>query len=111
MLSFRFLRLSFLVVLFNMQLIFNQCHCFAEVLREMVLTYQSECVQVIVPILTQAHMSFQESTLPGTVLTLTLLAYVLVEANPFPELVIFPDYAALNIPRYFLNLLYSIFTL
>ncbi|KAK3093520.1 hypothetical protein FSP39_016701 [Pinctada imbricata] len=35
-----------------------------DVLREMVLTYQSECVAVIVPILTQSHLSFQDNTLP-----------------------------------------------
>lgn len=38
---------------------------FAEVLREMVIIFQSECVHTMVPMLTQAHVSFQESNLPG----------------------------------------------
>ncbi|KAL5008333.1 hypothetical protein ScPMuIL_013914 [Solemya velum] len=37
--------------------------CF-EVLREMTLVYQGECIHVIVPILTQAHMAFQDSNMP-----------------------------------------------
>lgn len=37
----------------------------ADVLREMVLTYQSECVHTIVPVLTQVHLAFQESNIPG----------------------------------------------
>ena len=36
-----------------------------DVLREMVLTYQSECVHTIVPVLTQVHLAFQESNIPG----------------------------------------------
>ncbi|XP_078316021.1 ubiquitin carboxyl-terminal hydrolase 34-like isoform X4 [Crassostrea virginica] len=35
-----------------------------DVLREMVLTYQSECVHTIVPVLTQVHLAFQESNIP-----------------------------------------------
>ncbi|XP_076099132.1 ubiquitin carboxyl-terminal hydrolase 34-like isoform X2 [Mytilus galloprovincialis] len=35
-----------------------------EVLREMVIIFQSECVHTMVPMLTQAHVSFQESNLP-----------------------------------------------
>lgn len=31
----------------------------------MVLTYQSECVHTIVPVLTQVHLAFQESNIPG----------------------------------------------
>jgi hypothetical protein len=38
---------------------------FTDVLREMVLTYQSECVHTIVPVLTQVHLAFQESNIPG----------------------------------------------
>ncbi|XP_021379697.1 ubiquitin carboxyl-terminal hydrolase 34-like isoform X3 [Mizuhopecten yessoensis] len=41
-------------------------HISIEVLREMILTFQSECVHTVVPILTQAHVAFQESNLPMT---------------------------------------------
>lgn len=41
-------------------------HISIEVLREMILTFQSECVHTVVPILTQAHIAFQESNLPMT---------------------------------------------
>jgi len=34
-------------------------------LREMILTFQNECIQIIVPVLRQAHNNFQESHLPG----------------------------------------------
>lgn len=45
----------------------------ADVLREMVLTYQSECVHTIVPVLTQVHLAFQESNIPGKYHTLNWL--------------------------------------
>lgn len=45
----------------------------ADVLREMVLTYQSECVHTIVPVLTQVHLAFQESNIPGKYHTLNRL--------------------------------------
>jgi len=35
-------------------------------LREMILTFQNECIQIIVPVLVQAHNNFQESHMPGT---------------------------------------------
>ena len=38
---------------------------FSEILREMILTFQNECIQIIVPVLVQAHNNFQESRLPG----------------------------------------------
>ena len=31
----------------------------------MVLTFQNECIQIIVPVLVQAHNNFQESHVPG----------------------------------------------
>ncbi|XP_064603807.1 ubiquitin carboxyl-terminal hydrolase 34-like isoform X2 [Liolophura sinensis] len=34
------------------------------VLKEMVMTFQSDCLQTMVPILTQAHLAFQDSNLP-----------------------------------------------
>jgi len=37
-------------------------------LREMILTFQNECIQTIVPVLVQAHNNFQESHVPGTTL-------------------------------------------
>lgn len=40
--------------------------CFlSDVIKEMILTFQSECVHTIVPILTQAHVAFQENNLPS----------------------------------------------
>jgi len=42
-------------------------------LREMILTFQNECIQIIVPVLVQAHNSFQESHLPGMALLLNML--------------------------------------
>ena len=36
-----------------------------ECLREMVLTYQNECIQSIVPVLVQAHSTFQEHNGPS----------------------------------------------
>ncbi len=36
-----------------------------EVLREMVLTFQNECLQIIVPVLVQAHSHFQDSNVPS----------------------------------------------
>lgn len=44
----------------------------ADVLREMVLTYQNECVHTIVPVLTQVHLAFQESNMPGKYMYQTL---------------------------------------
>ena len=37
----------------------------ADVLREMVLDYQDECLQTIVPYLLECHHNFQESNMPG----------------------------------------------
>ncbi|XP_041355094.1 ubiquitin carboxyl-terminal hydrolase 34-like isoform X3 [Gigantopelta aegis] len=37
--------------------------CF-EVLKQMILIFQGECINVMVPILTQAHASFQDSNIP-----------------------------------------------
>jgi hypothetical protein len=34
----------------------------SDTLREMILTFQNECIQTIVPVLKQAHASFQEVT-------------------------------------------------
>ncbi|XP_053405325.1 ubiquitin carboxyl-terminal hydrolase 34-like isoform X2 [Mercenaria mercenaria] len=35
-----------------------------DVLKEMILTYQSECINAIVPSLTQAHLSYQDTSMP-----------------------------------------------
>ncbi|XP_052769790.1 ubiquitin carboxyl-terminal hydrolase 34-like isoform X3 [Mya arenaria] len=35
-----------------------------DVLKEMILNYQSECINVLVPILTQAHLSCQDTNIP-----------------------------------------------
>ncbi|KAI0239771.1 Ubiquitin carboxyl-terminal hydrolase 34 [Lamellibrachia satsuma] len=37
-----------------------------DVLREMVLTFQNECLQTIVPVLVQAHRTFQDNNLPSS---------------------------------------------
>ncbi|KAL3873492.1 hypothetical protein ACJMK2_036602 [Sinanodonta woodiana] len=37
-----------------------------DLLKELILTYQSDCVAVMVPILTQAHITFQDSNIPMT---------------------------------------------
>jgi len=38
---------------------------FSDMLREMILTFQNECIQIIAPVLVQAHNSFQESHVLG----------------------------------------------
>ena len=37
----------------------------SDMLREMILTFQNECIQIIVPVLRQAHNNFQENHMPG----------------------------------------------
>jgi len=43
----------------------------ADLLREMILTFQNECIQSIVPVLGQAHNNFQESHIPGLFVAFT----------------------------------------
>ena len=38
---------------------------FLDVIKEMLLTYQNECVQTLVQILLHAHSSFQDSDMPS----------------------------------------------
>jgi len=46
---------------------FYPCNVFylSDMLREMILTFQNECIQAIVPVLVQAHNNFQESRVQG----------------------------------------------
>ena len=49
---------------------------FADLLREMILTFQNECIQIIVPVLMQAHSSFQETCIPGLNFFLIYVFYI-----------------------------------
>lgn len=62
----------------------------ADVLREMVLTYQSECVHTIVPVLTQVHLAFQESNMPGKYMyqTISWGLKQCIRFNGYPEFIL-----------------------
>ena len=39
------------------------CVYFPDVIKEMILNYQGDCINVLVPILTQAHLSCQDANM------------------------------------------------
>lgn len=48
----------------------------------MLLTYQNECVQTMVPILLHAHTSFQDNNMPGIDSTSLFTSYFYHTTNP-----------------------------
>ena len=52
-----------------------------DMLREMILTFQNECIQIIVPVLVQAHNNFQETHMPG--ISLQRYSYVFCPNSSF----------------------------